>query len=120
MTDASKRKTERKYPDGSPLADELWEKDPLELTTRCGRFGHDEAWRTRMAKSSGEADSHETPWVVAKYWITIASVIASFLVLAVLVFDGVVWNGQCTFLQHITFVCNRWDGVFKPWDTLTY
>ena len=39
MTDPSKRKTKRKYPDGSPIADELWENDPLdEPTTRSGRF----------------------------------------------------------------------------------
>ena len=91
-----------------------------EPKTNRGRFGHNEAWRTRMAKSSGEADSHETPWVVVKYWIAIASVIAILLAQAIFFFDGVVRNGQCTFAQHITFVCNRWDAAFKPWDTLTY
>ena len=69
-----------------------------------------------MAKSYGEADSHETPWVVAKYWFAIASVIAMLLALAVMVFDGAVRNGQCMFAQHITFECNRWDAAFKPWQ----
>ncbi len=69
-----------------------------------------------MAKSSGEADSHETPWVVAKYWIAIASLIAILLFQFVLLFDGAVRNGQCTFAQHLTLECNRWDAVFKPWQ----
>ena len=68
-----------------------------------------------MAKTTGEPKNHETPWVVAKYWLTIASVIAILLVQAILFFDGVVSNGQCTFAQFITFECNRWDAAFKPW-----
>ena len=84
------------------------------------QIGDNGAWRIRVANSSREPDSHETAWVVAKYWISISSVIAMVLFLFVMMLDGAVRNGQCTFAQHITFVCNRWDAEFKPWDTLTH
>jgi hypothetical protein len=51
-----------------------------------------------------------------KDWLAIAAVI---LVLAFLVFmmiDGSIENLRCSFVQFITFECNRWDAAPKPWD----
>ena len=56
--------------------------------------------------------NHYTPWDAAKYWLSIASVIAMLMFLVILMFDGAVTNGQCTFAQFITFECNRWDAAF--------
>ena len=66
-------------------------------------------------KSAEDPDIHETPWEIAKYWLTIALVIFMVLGLGVMMVDGAVRNGQCTFAQFITFECNRWDARFKRW-----
>jgi hypothetical protein len=55
-------------------------------------------------------------WAGVKDWLAIAAVI---LVLAFLVFmmiDGSIENLRCSFVQFITFECNRWDAAPKPWD----
>jgi len=67
------------------------------------------------AKLTGEPDIQETPWETAKYWLTIALVIAMLSGLVIMMVDGAVRNGQCTFAQFVTFECNRWDAKFKPW-----
>jgi hypothetical protein len=54
-------------------------------------------------------------WAGVKDWLAIAAVI---LVLAFLVFmmiDGSIENLRCSFVQFITFECNRWDAAPKPW-----
>jgi hypothetical protein len=47
------------------------------------------------------------------------AVVAVILVLAFLVFmmiDGSIENLRCSFVQFITFECNRWDAAPKPWN----
>jgi hypothetical protein len=55
-------------------------------------------------------------WAVVKDRLAIVGVI---LVLAFLVFmmiDGSIENFRCSFVQFITFQCNRWDAAPKPWN----
>jgi hypothetical protein len=30
--------------------------------------------------------------------------------------DGSIENFRCSFVQFITFQCNRWDAAPKPWN----
>ena len=68
-----------------------------------------------MAKSTEEPEIHEPLGEVVKYWLTIALVIFMLFGLMVMMVDGAVRNGQCSFPQFVTFECNRWDATFKPW-----
>lgn len=55
-------------------------------------------------------------WALVKDRLAIVGVI---LVLAFLVFmmiDGSIENFRCSFVQFITFECNRWDAAPKRWD----
>jgi hypothetical protein len=55
-------------------------------------------------------------WAVLKDRLAIVAVI---LVLAFLVFmmiDGSIENFRCSFVQFITFECNRWDAAPKRWE----
>jgi hypothetical protein len=87
--------------------------------------------------SNHDRDSHEDsdPWADVKdryhdiyrpavraRWAVIRdrlALVAVILVLAFLVFmmiDGSIENLRCSFVQFITFECNRWDAAPKPWD----
>jgi len=53
-------------------------------------------------------------WAAVKDRLAIVAVI---LVLALLMFfmiDGSIVNFRCSFVEHITFVCNRWAGGEAP------
>ena len=55
-------------------------------------------------------------WAVFKDRVAIVAVI---LVLALFVFmmiDGSIGNFRCSFVQFITFECNRWDAKPKRWE----
>lgn len=49
-------------------------------------------------------------WAVVKDRLGMAAVILVLSLLVFLMIDGWVVNFRCTFVEHITFVCNRWAG----------
>jgi hypothetical protein len=77
----------------------------------------DERWadlRSRFADLGRRQESGR--WAFIKDRLAIVAVI---LVLAFLVFmmvDGSIENFRCTFVQFITFECNRWDAAPKSWQ----
>ena len=68
-----------------------------------------------MQEAKDEHENHESRWVVVKYRLTMALVVALLLGLLFMMVDGAIMNFQCSFWDFITFECNRWDASFKPW-----
>ena len=64
--------------------------------------------------ASGKKSSDR--WASTKDRLAIAMVIVFLLILGFMMVDGAVMNFRCSFMDFITFECNRWDARFKPWD----
>ena len=54
-------------------------------------------------------------WAVIKDRLAIVAVILVLAFLVFLMIDGSIENFRCSFVQFITFECNRWDAAPKPW-----
>lgn len=54
-------------------------------------------------------------WAVVKDRLAIVAVILVLAFLVFLMIDGSIENFRCSFVQFITFECNRWDAAPKPW-----
>ena len=55
-------------------------------------------------------------WAVIKDRLAIVAVILVLAFLVFLMIDGSIENFRCSFVQFITFECNRWDAAPKPWQ----
>jgi hypothetical protein len=53
-------------------------------------------------------------WAVVKDRVAIGAVILVLALLLFLMIDGSIMNFRCSFVQYITFVCNRWAGGEAP------
>ncbi len=51
-----------------------------------------------------------------KYRLIIAAVLLSLMLLFLMMFEGAVFNFQCSLYDFLTFECNRWNARFKPWE----
>lgn len=65
------------------------------------------------------ADIYQPPgrpgrWARAKDRLAIAAVILVLALLGFLIMDGWVVNFRCTFMEFVTFECNRWAGEEHP------
>jgi hypothetical protein len=69
-----------------------------------------------MLDAKREPEKQDSRWIVIKYRLTLALVVAMLLILVFMMVDGAVMNFQCSFWDFITFKCNRWDAAFKPWQ----
>lgn len=58
----------------------------------------------------------DTKAEILKYRLALASVPLVLLILLFIIFNDTISNGQCSFGEFITFQCNRFDAVFKPWE----
>jgi len=76
----------------------------------------DERWtdlRSRFADIRQPATKGR--WAVIKDRLAILAVIAVLAFLVFMMVDGSIENFRCSFVQFITFECNRWDAAPKPW-----
>lgn len=55
--------------------------------------------------------SGESRWVTIKYWLSIAGMVLALLLLLLMMMDGTVLNFRCSFVEFITFECNRWGSL---------
>ena len=53
--------------------------------------------------------SRETTWGIIKYRLTMLGVVLILVLLVLLMVDGTVFNFDCSFLDFISFQCNRWS-----------
>ena len=68
-----------------------------------------------MDESKPDSPHDGDRWAVIKDRLAIAAVILSLVFLLFLMVDGSIVNFRCTFVQFVTFECNRWDASWKPW-----
>jgi hypothetical protein len=53
-------------------------------------------------------------WAVIKDRLAIVAVVLVLLLFLFLMIDGSIMNFRCSFVENITFVCNRWAGGEAP------
>ena len=68
--------------------------------------------RTRLEDLGREQDGGR--WAVLKDRLAIVAVILVLALFLFLMIDGSIVNFRCSFVEHITFVCNRWTGGEAP------
>ena len=68
-----------------------------------------------MDKSKPDKPLDDERWAVVKDRLAIAAVILSLVLLLFMMIDGSIVNFRCSFMQFITFECNRWDASWKSW-----
>ncbi len=59
-------------------------------------------------------------WAVLKDRLGIATVIVVLLLLVYTMFEGSVMNFQCSFMEFLSFKCNRYDAHFRPWGEIKH
>jgi hypothetical protein len=57
-----------------------------------------------------------TRWAAIKDRLALIAVVLALAFLVFMMIDGSIENLRCSFVQFITFECNRWDAAPKPWN----
>jgi len=68
-----------------------------------------------MEPDRSEKPSRDDRWATIKDRLAIVGVVIALLLLLFMMVDGSIMNFRCSFVQFITFECNRWDASDKPW-----
>ncbi|MDP7547114.1 MAG: hypothetical protein QGF20_07460 [Alphaproteobacteria bacterium] len=77
----------------------------------------DMAGESGMGKSITDQEPPLSKWERIKYFLVIAAVVLSLVLLLLMMIEGAVFNFQCSLYDFLSFECNRWDAKFKPWKT---
>jgi hypothetical protein len=68
-----------------------------------------------MSAENLDKQQYGERWAVFKDRLGIAAVILVLVLFLFMMIDGSIMNFQCSFVQFVTFECNRCDASFKPW-----